>query len=201
MWEIVMAENPKKNSIVGVFTWLKCKFCSVLLSPSNPSRTFKEHYSKLKTQGICNGQKVSSKVDAAANQQQQLKLDMMVLGGAERHSMPPAASGSSSNDSKPSSSSRIDVNAVMHAYVASPSQIQKVQKHISLFFFKNDVALQLIEDEDLVSAFRAVGVDTLIIWLDTLNYRMLLLNLQTLHRIHRRSPPPQAVKLNNLHSQ
>ena len=82
MWEIIMAASPKKNSNDGVFAWLKCK-----ISPSNPSRTFKEHYSKLNMLGICNDQKVSSKVDASANQQHQLKLDVMVLGGAERHSM------------------------------------------------------------------------------------------------------------------
>jgi hypothetical protein len=84
MWEIVLQENTKKNSSPGLFAWLKCKMCSILLAPSNPSRTFKEHYSKLKTLGICNGQKVSSKVDATAKQQQQLKLDMMVLGGLAR---------------------------------------------------------------------------------------------------------------------
>ena len=37
-------------------------------------------------------------------------------------------------------------------------QVETAQKHLHRFFFHNCVALQLIEDPDLVAAFKAVGV-------------------------------------------
>ena len=82
---------------------------------------------------------------------------MLHYNQQKRCSQPPSASGSASAPSA-NKRGRLDsaareVQHAMQAYTASPAQILKARKHISLFFFKNDVALQLIEDDALVAAF------------------------------------------------
>ena len=74
--------------------------------------------------------------------------------GAASASTSAAASAASTGTKRP----RLDLNSVMQEFVASPLQIGRVQKFLSLFFFKNDVALNRVGDEDLIAAFGVMGV-------------------------------------------
>ena len=144
--------------------WFKCNTCGQLLSPSNPSRLYAEHLKNLVNGvGVCAGLRVGgkSKAAAASEKLQQRTLDQLYEGA--RHSIPPGAASASTSAAASAASTgskrpRLDVNSVMQQFVASPSQIGRVQKYLSLFFFKNDVALNLVEDEDLIAAFGVLGV-------------------------------------------
>jgi hypothetical protein len=58
MWEIVKAANPKSKS-PDILVWFECGMCGNLLAPSNPSRTYKDHYGHLKETGVCSGRSPS----------------------------------------------------------------------------------------------------------------------------------------------
>ena len=46
----------------------------------------------------------------------------------------------------------------MHSFIANREQVKHAVRHLSRFFFKNNIAFRLIEDEELRKAFAIFGV-------------------------------------------
>ena len=100
MWDMIKKAKPApvNQPPASEQCWFKCKTCSQLLSPSNPSRLYADHNKNLVNGGgVCAGLKVGagSKEAAASEKLQQQTLDQ--LYGGERHSMPPGAASASTS--------------------------------------------------------------------------------------------------------
>ena len=150
MWEIVKASKKEGDPVL---VWLKCTICSQLLSPSNPSRLFADHYKRTAATGLCAGVPTRR---GSSNDDRLTQTTLDDLRGT------PSGSASTSNtavkrprDAFGTPSTR---QSSIKEFAPPAASVAMALKYLSLFFFKNDVSLMNIEDEDLVAAFSCLGV-------------------------------------------
>jgi hypothetical protein len=123
---------------------LKCLRCGELRTCSNPSQTGIEHLKGVKgNPPACKALKAAAKLAA--------KQGQLALGKRELGASAEGNEGSTSGSVRGSKQTRLD------GFVASGESIRQARESLGRFFYKNNVALQLIEDPDLVAAFLALG--------------------------------------------
>jgi hypothetical protein len=125
---------------------LRCVRCCAKLSASNASRTAKEHLrSRLCTSAQAAGVAAAASIAAAA------------AAAAAARAMEPGGDGADSLSSSTSKRARSDTGP-MDRFVLTADQVTTATTHLARFFYMSGTALHLIEQEDLVAAFAAVGV-------------------------------------------
>lgn len=120
---------------------LVCLRCTAKLGASNPSRAAKDH---LKSRACIKAAAVSAAAVAAV----QAAADVAAGGDAAEEEVQVV-----------SGSKRHRGGVGITPFMATAGQVTQARNSLARFFYKSGVAFHLIEQEDLVAAFAAVGID------------------------------------------